>query len=163
MSLMVPAAMTRTFAAAAPDSQPERQELRLAEFALHPRIENDSLAVADLPLSALRLMRDANYPWLILIPRRADLTEIVDLGVDERGQLMTEIAVASEALRAEVSPEKLNVAAIGNMVRQLHVHVVARKTGDAAWPKPVWGAVPAKPYPPGEAEALAGRIAARLK
>jgi diadenosine tetraphosphate (Ap4A) HIT family hydrolase len=135
----------------------------LADFVLHPRIETDSLAVADLPLSALRLMRDANYPWLILIPRRSALTEIVDLSADERVQLMTEIALASEALRAEAAPEKLNVAAIGNMVRQLHVHVVARRTGDAAWPKPVWGAAPAKPYPPGEAEALAGRIAARLK
>jgi diadenosine tetraphosphate (Ap4A) HIT family hydrolase len=135
----------------------------LADFVLHPRIESDSLAVADLPLSALRLMRDANYPWLILIPRRPGLTEIVDLGADDRVRLIAEIALASEALRAEAAPEKLNVAAIGNMVRQLHVHVVARRTGDAAWPKPVWGAFPPRPYPPGEAEALAERIVARLK
>ncbi len=135
----------------------------MPDFILHPRIETDSLAVADLPLSAVRLMRDANYPWLLLVPRRAGLTEIVDLDAGERGQLMAEIGLASEALRAEVDCEKLNVAAIGNMVRQLHVHVVARSNGDAAWPKPVWGAVPAKPYPPGEAEALAARIAVRLK
>ena len=134
----------------------------MPDFVLHPRIETDSLAVADLPLSAVRLMRDANYPWLLLVPRRAGLTEIVDLDAGERAQLMAEIGLASEALRTEVACEKLNVAAIGNLVRQLHVHVVARRSDDAAWPKPVWGAAPAKPYPPGEAEALAARIAARL-
>jgi diadenosine tetraphosphate (Ap4A) HIT family hydrolase len=135
----------------------------LPDFVLHPRIETDSMAVADLPLSAVRLMRDANYPWLLLVPRRPDLTEILDLDAADRTQLMTEIALVSEALRAEVACEKLNIAAIGNMVRQLHVHVVARSSGDPAWPKPVWGAAPAKPYPPGEAEALAARLATRLK
>jgi diadenosine tetraphosphate (Ap4A) HIT family hydrolase len=135
----------------------------VADFVPHPRIETDSLPVADLPLSAVRLMRDANYPWLLLVPRKPNLVEIVDLEPADRTQLMTEIGMASEALRAVAPCEKLNVAAIGNMVRQLHVHIVARNPGDAAWPKPVWGAMPAKPYPPGEAEALAERIAARLK
>jgi diadenosine tetraphosphate (Ap4A) HIT family hydrolase len=134
----------------------------LADFVPHPRIETDSLPVADLPLSAVRLMRDANYPWLLLVPRKPNLVEIVDLDPANRTQLMTEIGIASDALRTVAPCEKLNVAAIGNMVRQLHVHIVARNPGDAAWPKPVWGAVPAKPYPPGEAEALADRIAARL-
>ena len=126
------------------------------------RLLAETIAVAELPLSAARLMGDANYPWLILVPRRPALAEIIDLDADDRAQLMREISGASEALRAVVSCDKLNVAALGNMVRQLHVHVIARTKSDAAWPKPVWGAAPPKPYPPGAAEALARRLAERL-
>ena len=132
-------------------------------FTLDPRIDRESIAVAELSLSAVRLMRDANYPWLVLVPRRPDLSEIIDLSADDRNRLMDEIAVASQALRGEVACDKLNVASLGNVVRQLHVHVIGRRKGDAAWPGPVWGAVPAKPYPDGEAESLAARLAARLK
>jgi diadenosine tetraphosphate (Ap4A) HIT family hydrolase len=135
----------------------------MTDFLLDPQLAADSTPVAELPLSAVRLMRDANFPWLILVPRRAGLAEIVDLAVAERGELMAEVAIASEALRAVAPCDKLNVAALGNMVRQLHVHVVARRTMDPAWPKPVWGALPAKPYAPGEAEALAAALAARLR
>ena len=135
----------------------------MPDFALDPWIEADSIAVADLPLSAVRLMRDALYPWLILVPRRAGLAEIIDLDEAERAQLMAEIALASAALRQEVPCDKLNVAALGNIVRQLHVHVIARRTTDAAWPKPVWGTAQAMPYPPGAAEALAAALAARFK
>ncbi len=131
-------------------------------FSLDPRIAADSIAVAELPLCAARLMRDANYPWLVLAPRRPGLAEIIDLGPDDRAQLMAEIASASEALRASVPCDKLNVAALGNMVRQLHVHVIARRTDDAAWPMPVWGVAPASDYGPGQAEALAQNLAARL-
>lgn len=134
----------------------------MADFSLDPRIDADSLAVADLPLSTLRLMRDANYPWLVLVPRRPGLAEIIDLDPAARLQLMTEIGSVSEALRASVPCDKLNVAALGNMVRQLHVHVIARRQGDAAWPRPVWGVASPKPYPPGAAEALAETLAARL-
>ena len=135
----------------------------MPDFSLDPQLAADTIPVAELPLSALRLMRDANYPWLILVPRRAGLAEIVDLAAAERGTLMTEIALASEALRAVAPCDKLNVAALGNMVRQLHVHVIARRTADPAWPKPVWGAVSPRPYAPGEAEALATAIAERLR
>jgi diadenosine tetraphosphate (Ap4A) HIT family hydrolase len=135
----------------------------MADFLLDPRLAADTIPVVELPLSAVRLMRDASYPWLVLVPRRAGLAEIVDLAAAERGELMAEIALASEALRAVAPCDKLNVAALGNVVRQLHVHVVARRTADPAWPKPVWGAVPLKPYAPGEAEALAGALAARLR
>ena len=135
----------------------------MADFVLDPQLAADSIPVMELPLSAVRLMRDANYPWLILVPRRSGLAEIVDLAAAERGELMTEIALASEALRAVTPCDKLNVAALGNIVRQLHVHVIARRTADPAWPKPVWGAVPLKPYAPGEAEALAAALATRLK
>ena len=124
----------------------------MADFLLDPRLAADSIPVMELPLSAVRLMRDANYPWLILVPRRARLAEIVDLAVAERGELMEEIALASAALRAVAPCDKLNVAALGNMVRQLHVHVIARRTRDPAWPKPVWGAVPPLPYAKDELE-----------
>jgi diadenosine tetraphosphate (Ap4A) HIT family hydrolase len=135
----------------------------VTDFALDARIEADSLHVLDLPLSAVRLMRDAKYPWLLLVPRRANLAEIIDLDAGDQQQLMREIALASQALR-EVAPcDKLNVAALGNMVRQLHVHVIARRVGDAAWPKPVWGAAPPLPYPSGAAEALVESIADRLR
>lgn len=107
-------------------------------------------------------MRDANFPWLLVVPRRSALAELTDLGRAERIALMDEIAAAGEALRAIVPCDKLNVAALGNVVRQLHVHVVARTSDDAAWPKPVWGAVAKRPYAAGEAEALASRIATRL-
>ena len=91
-------------------------------------------------------MNDANYPWLILVPRRAGAAEIIDLAEDEQFALTREIARACRALKAITACDKLNVAAIGNIVPQLHVHIVARRRDDAAWPKPVWGAAPAKPY-----------------
>jgi diadenosine tetraphosphate (Ap4A) HIT family hydrolase len=138
-------------------------EPALKDFALDSRLAADSVAVADLPLSAVRLVRDANYPWLLLIPRRAALGELTDLDAAERSTLMEEIARASAALQSTVPCDKLNVAALGNVVPQLHVHVIARRRGDPAWPRPVWGAVPAKPYASGAAEALAERLAERLK
>jgi diadenosine tetraphosphate (Ap4A) HIT family hydrolase len=134
----------------------------LDHFSLDPQLAADTLAVADLPLCAVRLMRDANYPWLILVPRRAGLAEIIDLDSNQRSQLMAEIAAASEALRASVRCDKLNVAAIGNLVRQLHVHVMARRKDDLAWPKPVWGFAAARPYAPGEADAFVQQLAAKL-
>jgi diadenosine tetraphosphate (Ap4A) HIT family hydrolase len=120
------------------------------------------MAVTDLALSQVRLMRDANYPWLLLLPRRPAV-EIVDLDPADRAQLMDEIAAASAALRETVHCDKLNVGALGNVVRQLHVHVIARRFDDAAWPKPVWGAAPKKEYEPDVIEALAAKLKARLK
>ncbi len=113
---------------------------------LHPQLEKDTLAVGDLPLSRVLVVNDASFPWLLLVPRRTGASEIFDLAEPEQVQLMTELARAGSALKAITSCDKLNVAAIGNVVPQLHVHVVARRVGDVAWPKPVWGAVPAKPY-----------------
>ncbi len=133
------------------------------DFALDPKIAADSLPVTELRLSAVRLMRDANYPWLLLVPRRFGLVELTDLEPAGQMDLMREIASASTALRAVAPADKLNIATLGNMVRQLHVHVIARRRDDPAWPKPVWGAVPATAYAPGAAEALAAKLAARLK
>lgn len=112
-------------------------------FDLDPRLAEASVPLGDLSLSAVRLMRDGNYPWLLLVPRRSHVVEVVDLGEDDRLQLMREIGFASAALKRVTGCDKLNVASIGNRVAQLHVHVIARFASDAAWPDPVWGARPA--------------------
>jgi len=110
-----------------------------AGFALDPRLAADTRPVASLPLCNVLLMNDARYPWLILVPRRAGLVEIADLRDDEQAMLWQEVNRAAAALRAVAPCDKLNLGALGNIVRQLHVHVVARVEGDAAWPGPVWG------------------------
>ena len=134
----------------------------MTRFTLHPRLAADTVPVGDLPLCSVLLMGDARFPWLILVPRRAELREVTDLPAGARADLMEEIAAASRALQAETGAEKLNLGALGNVVAQLHVHVVARFAADAAWPGPVWGSGAAVPYPPGAAEALAGRIGRAL-
>jgi diadenosine tetraphosphate (Ap4A) HIT family hydrolase len=118
-------------------------------WSLHPRLAADTVTVIDLPLCRVLAMRDANYPWLILVPRRPDVSEIIDLAADAQARLMAEIAQASVALKAVSDCHKLNVAALGNAVPQLHVHVVARRRDDLAWPGPVWGAAPPRPYADG--------------
>jgi diadenosine tetraphosphate (Ap4A) HIT family hydrolase len=131
-------------------------------WTLHPQLESDTTAVGDLPLSRLLLANDANYPWLLLVPRRAGASEIIDLADAEQIALATEIAQVCRALKAVMPCDKLNVAALGNVVPQLHVHVVARRRGDPAWPKPVWGAVPALDYDPAERERLADALRGQL-
>jgi diadenosine tetraphosphate (Ap4A) HIT family hydrolase len=121
-------------------------------WSLHPQLERDTEAVGDLPLSRLLVNNDANYPWLLLVPRRPGAREIIDLDEKDRSQLMIEIAHISRALKEVTACHKLNVAAIGNVVPQLHVHIVARERNDPAWPRPVWGAVPARAYDPAERE-----------
>lgn len=108
-------------------------------FSLDLRLQNDSLAVTDLPLCEVRLMNCRDFPWLILVPKVANAVEWIDLSRQEQHQLSDEIAIVSHILQALVTPDKLNVAALGNMVPQLHVHVIARYQHDAAWPKPVFG------------------------
>ncbi len=131
-------------------------------FTLDPRLAGDTVPVGDLALCRLLLMNDATWPWLILVPRRPGLAEVIDLPAADRHLLMDEIAAVSEALRDATRPVKLNVAALGNMVRQLHVHVIARFETDPAWPGPVWGKAPAVPYHPAAATAMARRIADAL-
>ena len=117
-----------------------------AGWLLHPQLAQDTVPVGDLPLCRVLLISDANYPWLLLVPRRPDVSEIMALGEAEQSQLMGEIMQASRVLKAVTVCDKLNIAALGNVVPQLHVHVIARSKGDAAWPKPVWGAVPPRAY-----------------
>ena len=124
----------------------------LPSWSLHPHLAQDTEPVGDLPLSRLLVSNDANYPWLLLVPRRLGASEIIDLDEKDQSQLMIEIVRTSHALKDLTACHKLNVAAIGNMVPQLHVHIVARGRDDPAWPKPVWGAVPARPYDVGERE-----------
>lgn len=130
-----------------------------APFELHPQLLADTHFIHDFELSRALLMDDARYAWLILVPRRADMRDWIDLPHAEQHRLLDEIELCSHALRAIARPDKLNVAALGNMVPQLHVHVVARHAGDAAWPKPVWGIGERVPY---SADALASRRTALL-
>jgi diadenosine tetraphosphate (Ap4A) HIT family hydrolase len=115
---------------------------------LHPQLERDTASLGDLPLCRVLVINDANYPWLLLVPRRPDIVEVLDLDEVAQAQLMTEITRVARALRAITNCHKLNIAALGNAVPQLHVHIIARFRTDAAWPKPVWGMVPARAYEP---------------
>ena len=119
-----------------------------APFELDPRLAKDTVFVADWQLCRVLLMDDAQFPWLVLVPRRAGLAEIDDLDEAGRTRLMHEIQRAMKTLRGVVGCDKLNVGALGNIVRQLHVHVVARRRDDPAWPGPVWGHGPAHHYLP---------------
>jgi diadenosine tetraphosphate (Ap4A) HIT family hydrolase len=127
-------------------------------WSLHPQLARDTVPVGDLALTRVLAMNDANYPWVILVPRVAGAVEIIDLDEAERGRLMAEIAQVSTALRALTGCDKLNVAAIGNMVPQLHIHVVARRASDAAWPRPVWGAAPPRPYAAADLQSYVGAL-----
>ena len=109
-----------------------------AVWSLHPQLERDTVPVGDLALSRVLAIDDADYPWLVLVPRRAGAVEIADLG-DAATLLMAEIAQVSRVLKDVAHCDKLNIAAIGNVVPQLHVHIVARRKDDPLWPKPVWG------------------------
>jgi len=115
-------------------------------WSLHPQLDRDTASLGDLPLSRVMVINDANFPWLLLVPRRPDIVEVIDLDEVEQAQLMTEMVRVARALRAVTKCDKLNIAALGNVVPQLHVHVIARFRTDAAWPKPVWGAVPQRGY-----------------
>lgn len=132
------------------------------DFHLNPSLAADSVPVASLDLCEVRLMSDANYPWLILVPRIPGAIEIVDLEPDRRHALIDEVARAGDVLRDITSAEKLNVAALGNQVAQLHVHVIGRFRDDPAWPGPVWGAAPRKPYVQEDRMALIEKLCDRL-
>jgi diadenosine tetraphosphate (Ap4A) HIT family hydrolase len=132
----------------------------MTDFELHPRLAADTVHVADWTLCRALLMNDARYPWLILVPRRAGAVEIFDLNPEDREMLMAEIALAAERLKHFSHASKINIGALGNLVPQLHIHIVARNPGDAAWPGPVWGQGAALPY---AAEAMESLIAEFVK
>jgi diadenosine tetraphosphate (Ap4A) HIT family hydrolase len=125
----------------------------MSEFELHPRLAADTSLIADWLLCRVLLMNDARYFWLVLVPRRASVTEITDLSTEDRALLMEETARAAQIIKGE---GKLNIGALGNLVPQLHMHVLSRHPGDPAWPGPVWGHSPAVPY---DEAARATRIA----
>lgn len=128
-------------------------------FVLDPRLKADTVHVGDLALSSVLLMNDARFPWLILVPRRADMAELTDLAPADAEALMGEIRLATSVMIELAKPDKINVGALGNMVAQLHVHVVGRFRSDPAWPGPVWGHGARMPYPDHAAASLADRAA----
>ena len=125
-----------------------------AAFVLDPRLAAATCPVTSLPLCDVLLMNDARYPWLILVPRQAHRVEIADLEHDDQAALWSEVNHAAAALRVVAPCEKLNIGALGIIVRQLHIHVVVRNQGDPAWPGPVWGHGKAESYSPAAREAL---------
>lgn len=121
------------------------------QFHLDPRLEKDSLFLADLSLCQLRLMNNKNYPWFLLIPRQEGLREICDLKLTDQTQLMSEINQVSLWLKEYTGCDKLNIASFGNKVSQLHIHIISRFETDLAWPEPIWSKLQ-EPQPYGELE-----------
>ena len=118
----------------------------MTEFTLHKQLEADTTFITDLPLSRVLLINDSHYPWIVLVPRRTDATEIYKLSSEDQTQLLKESTQTCKVMEALFEPDKMNVAAIGNIVPQLHLHHVARFTSDIAWPAPVWGFAQAAAY-----------------
>jgi diadenosine tetraphosphate (Ap4A) HIT family hydrolase len=135
----------------------------VTEFQLDPRLDADTLPVAELPLASLRLMNDRRWPWLILVPRIVGACEVHDLSEDEQTRLSRQTALAGRIVKQVTRCEKINTAAIGNIVRQLHVHVIGRAEGDANWPGPVWGYGVRAAYDSEDAAQLIARITDALQ
>lgn len=119
-------------------------------FQLHPQLAKDCLHIGQLPLCELLLMNDASYPWLILVPRRPEMVEIYQLAVNDQQQLICESSFIAQQLASTFNADKINIAALGNVVPQLHIHHIVRYRTDPAWPAPVWGKSPARAYTPEE-------------
>jgi diadenosine tetraphosphate (Ap4A) HIT family hydrolase len=134
--------------------------MKSPSWSLHPQLASDTTPVGDLPLSRVLVINDARYPWLLLVPRRPDVSEIIDLTEVEQAQLTTEITRVARVMKDVTRCDKLNIAALGNAVPQLHVHIIARRKSDATWPKPVWGALPPLAHDPGELERFIAAIRA---
>lgn len=134
-----------------------------SNFTLHPQLAADCIVAGDLPLTRVLLNDDANYPWLILVPRKPGLVDLTDLSDDDQARLLREVSSAARALKEITRYEKLNVAALGNQVPQLHVHVIARFRSDAAWPNPVWGKALRKAYDTNARERLLEAVRRQLE
>ncbi|QTF93225.1 HIT family protein [Halomonas sp. BM-2019] len=127
------------------------------------RLAADSYPITELPLCQLRLMNDTRYPWLLLIPRRRGVSEVFDLDEADQQQLWREASRIGRAFKAMIGADKLNLASLGNVVPQLHVHLVLRREGDAAWPGPVWGQGSPRPYDLDELAAMRDRVLALVE
>jgi len=125
---------------------------------IHPQLLNDCLVLGHFPLSHLLLMQDANYPWFILVPDRAGITEVYQLSIDDQQQLLEESSSLAKLLMDVFEGDKLNIASLGNMVSQCHIHHVVRYKNDIAWPGPIWGRVPAKAYSQAELDSVINKI-----
>lgn len=131
-------------------------------FQLDPRLQTDTVTLGDFPLCRLLLMNDSTYPWFILVPRRAAATEIYQLAAADQQQLWQESAIVARWMSTTFKFDKLNIAALGNVVRQLHLHHVGRRSNDPTWPGPVWGRHPARPYGQVEIEKIKQQASADL-
>ncbi|MCQ9616092.1 HIT family protein [Paenalcaligenes niemegkensis] len=131
-------------------------------FSLHPTLAADTIEIGELSLCKVLLINDQQYPWLILVPKRPDISEIFELNAEDQQQLWTETTAVAKALSVYSKADKMNIATLGNMVPQLHMHIIARHKSDAAWPAPVWGKVPAKPYSAEQAHAQKAAFSALL-
>ncbi|AEF21496.1 HIT family protein [Pseudomonas fulva] len=127
-------------------------------FVLDSRLQQDTFVLGDLPLSRVLLSNDARYPWFILVPRREDVSEVFQLGADDQQALWAETALLGEVLKDAFKADKINIATLGNVVSQLHIHVIVRYRADDAWPAPVWGRHPAKPYDEAQVAALRDKL-----
>lgn len=131
-------------------------------FALHPQLARETVVVGDLAVSQVLLMNNSRFPWVLLVPRRPGMREMIDLPEDEQPALWREVSAVSRLMRDLFTADKLNVAAIGNLVPQLHIHIIARFEKDEAWPKPVFGFAPPVPYAEADLIALKERLSAGL-
>lgn len=129
-------------------------------FEMDSRLQQDCQVLGDFPLCRLLLSKDANYPWFILVPKRAGVSEVFDLSPQDQAQLWKETTSLAEALKDEFAADKINIATLGNVVSQLHMHVIVRRRDDAAWPAPVWGKVAALEYTQEQVEAIGRRLRA---
>ncbi|MWV11329.1 HIT domain-containing protein [Pseudomonas sp. R-28-1W-6] len=127
-------------------------------FTLDSRLQQDTLPIGDFPLCRLLLMNDANYPWFILVPRREEVSELFQLDMADQQALWLETTRLAETLKDVFVADKMNVATLGNVVSQLHMHVIVRRREDAAWPAPVWGKHPAKAYSAEQIAAVRERL-----
>lgn len=132
-------------------------------FNLHPQLQADTHFIQDLEVSSLLLMNDANYLWMILVPRQQNLIELTDLKFDDQIKVLHEINLIGKIIKDQFAFDKLNIGALGNVVSQLHIHLIGRKKDDVTFPKPVWGNHPIKPYQKEEAEALINKIKSLLQ
>lgn len=127
-------------------------------FTLDPRLQQDCVLIGDFPLCHLLLMNDAQYPWFILVPRREEISELFQLDADDQRQLWHETTWLAETLKDTFAADKMNVATLGNVVSQLHMHVIVRRRDDAAWPAPVWGRQPAVAYDAGQVASIRDKL-----
>ena len=131
-------------------------------FTLDKKLQEDTFFVHDFKVSELLLMNNSNYPWFILVPRRPEMAEITDLSFEDQIEVLSEINIVADLLQTNFQPHKLNIANLGNVVRQLHIHVIARFQNDLVFPSPVWGSE-IKPYEKKEAQALVKKIQTQIK
>jgi diadenosine tetraphosphate (Ap4A) HIT family hydrolase len=130
---------------------------------LHPQLEANTIPLGRFALCLLLLYRDANYPWFILVPDREGVKEVYELNASDQHKLMRESSYLARQLARGFRAHKMNIAALGNMVAQLHIHHIVRYRDDPAWPHPVWGRYPARPYAAAEVEALKSRMGKLLQ